>query len=221
MTGTNGKTTITYLLEKIFLAAGHRCGVMGTINVRYNGTVENAHTTTPDVLVIQKTLAKMKHAGITHVIMEVSSHGLDQFRVDGCHFNMGIFTNLTQDHLDYHQDMDAYYHCKKRFFTDFLGHPVHRTTDSTPCAVINIDDPWGARLADELDFPVLRTSAKNLTDGRAPDIFARDIMDSIQGIAGRIYLENHSLPFSSPSPAGSTWKIFYVPPVQPMGPVFH
>ncbi len=198
MTGTNGKTTITYLLEKIFLAAGHRCGVMGTINVRYNGTVENAHTTTPDVLVIQKTLAKMKHAGITHVIMEVSSHGLDQFRVDGCHFNMGIFTNLTQDHLDYHQDMDAYYHCKKRFFTDFLGHPVHRTTDSTPCAVINIDDPWGARLADELDFPVLRTSAKNLTDGRAPDIFARDIMDSIQGIAGRIYLENHSLPFSSP-----------------------
>jgi murE/murF fusion protein len=198
VTGTNGKTTITYLLEQMFLAAGHRCGVMGTINVRYNGTVENAPTTTPDALAIQKTLATMKQAGITHVIMEVSSHGLDQFRVDGCHFNMGIFTNLTQDHLDYHPDMEAYYHCKKRFFTDFLGPLVRRTTSGTPCAVINVDDPWGARLANELDFSVFRVSAENMTNGHDPDIFARDIMDSIQGIAGRICLNHHTLSFSSP-----------------------
>jgi murE/murF fusion protein len=93
VTGTNGKTTITYLLEQMFLAAGRRCGVMGTINIRYNGKAVDAPTTTPDAVTIQKTLAEMKQAGITHVIMEVSSHGLDQFRVDGCRFDTGILPN--------------------------------------------------------------------------------------------------------------------------------
>ena len=195
VTGTNGKTTITYLLEQIFLAAGHRCGVMGTINIRYNGNVVDTSTTTPDAVTIQKTLAEMKQAGITHVIMEVSSHGLDQFRVDGCRFDTGIFTNLTQDHLDYHPDMTAYYHCKKRFFTDFLASPARRKTTS---AVINIDDPWGARLADELDFPVIRVSAGSRAPGSHPDITALDIMDSIQGISGRIDLGGEFITLSSP-----------------------
>ncbi|MEX1300541.1 MAG: UDP-N-acetylmuramoyl-L-alanyl-D-glutamate--2,6-diaminopimelate ligase [Desulfotignum sp.] len=195
VTGTNGKTTITYLLEQMFLAAGHRCGVMGTINIRYDGRIVDTPTTTPDALTIQKTLARMKQAGITHVIMEVSSHGLDQFRVDGCRFDLGIFTNLTQDHLDYHPDMAAYYQCKKRFFTDFLMPSVHQKSAS---AVINIDDPWGVRLAEELDFPVIRVSAVNLKDGSNPDVFARDIMDSIQGIAGRICLGRDTIAFSSP-----------------------
>jgi murE/murF fusion protein len=196
VTGTNGKTTITYLLEQMFLAAGHRCGVMGTINIRYNGNIVDTPTTTPDAVTIQKTLAEMKQAGITHVIMEVSSHGLDQFRVDGCRFDTGIFTNLTQDHLDYHPDMTAYYQCKKRFFTDFLA-PSARL-ESPVSAVINVDDPWGARLADELDFPVLRVSAGNREPGSRPDITALDIMDSIQGISGRIYLSGEFIAFSSP-----------------------
>lgn len=195
VTGTNGKTTITYLLEQIFLAAGHRCGVMGTINIRHNGKILDTPTTTPDAVTIQKTLAEMKQAGITHVIMEVSSHGLDQFRVNGCRFDMGIFTNLTQDHLDYHPDMTAYYQCKKRLFTDFLSGP---TPGGRVSAVINIDDDWGARLARELPFPILRAGTGNPEAGDAPDISAKDIMDSIQGLSGRIDLNGRSITFSSP-----------------------
>jgi murE/murF fusion protein len=194
VTGTNGKTTITYLLEQMFLAAGFRCGVMGTINIRYNGKHVDAPTTTPDALTIQKTLAQMKQAGITHVIMEVSSHGLDQFRVDGCHFDMGIFTNLTQDHLDYHPDMTAYYHCKKRFFTDFLRPGVNSPRLS---AVVNMDDPWGARLAGELDFPVMRVSAETAENSRSMEVRVQDIMDSIQGIFGRMHLGSDTMGFSS------------------------
>ncbi len=195
VTGTNGKTTTTYLLEQMFMAAGFRCGVMGTINIRYNGRHVDASTTTPDALTIQKTLAQMKQAGITHVIMEVSSHGLDQFRVDGCHFDMGIFTNLTQDHLDYHPDMTAYYHCKKRFFTDFLKPGVHTHRLS---AVINMDDPWGGRLAGELDFPVMRISAEKAGNNRDLEVRVQDIMDSIQGIFGRMHLGKDTMAFSSP-----------------------
>ncbi len=194
VTGTNGKTTTTYLLEQMFLAAGFRCGVMGTINIRYNGRHVDTPTTTPDALTIQQTLAQMKQAGITHVIMEVSSHGLDQFRVDGCHFNMGIFTNLSRDHLDYHPDMTAYYHCKKRFFTDFLtpGASIFRFS-----AVINMDDPWGARLAGELDFPVIRVSTENTGKHTDSEVRVQDIMDSIQGLFGRMHLGNDTMAFSS------------------------
>jgi MurE/MurF fusion protein len=188
VTGTNGKTTITYLLEHIFRAAGFRCGVMGTINIRYDGATHDTSTTTPDACMIQHTLAQMKAAGITHVIMEVSSHGLDQFRVDGCRFDLGIFTNLTQDHLDYHPDMTAYFLCKKRFFTDllFCQNPTH-----FPAAVINVDDPWGARLANELEFPAISTSCK-----KPADATASDIMDTIQGINGRLNLGKEQISFT-------------------------
>jgi MurE/MurF fusion protein len=189
VTGTNGKTTITYLLEHIFKAAGFRCGVMGTINIRYNGADYETATTTPDACMIQHTLAQMKASGITHVIMEVSSHGLDQFRVDGCRFDLGIFTNLTQDHLDYHPDMTAYFECKKRFFTDFLT-PTANTHPAT--AVINVDNPWGARLADDLEFPVIRTSCEI-----PADVGAADIMDTIQGINGHLILGSDRVSFTS------------------------
>jgi MurE/MurF fusion protein len=188
VTGTNGKTTITYLLEHIFKTAGFRCGVMGTINIRYDGIIQDTPTTTPDACMIQHTLAQMKAAGITHVIMEVSSHGLDQFRVDGCRFDLGIFTNLTQDHLDYHPDMTAYFLCKKRFFTDLLfpKDPAH-----FPAAVINVDDPWGARLAKELEFCAISTSCK-----KPADVTAADIMDTIQGINGQLNLGKEQISFT-------------------------
>jgi MurE/MurF fusion protein len=189
ITGTNGKTTITYLLESIFLAAGFHCGVMGTINIRYNGKTRDNPTTTPDAVVIQHTLSQMKQAGITHVIMEVSSHGLDQFRVDGCVFDMGVYTNLTQDHLDYHADMDTYFLCKKRFFTDLLT-PSDKNHFAP--AVINVDDAWGKKLADSLDYPVIRVSRENRAD-----VTAKDVMDTIQGLCGRIFLGNENFSFSS------------------------
>lgn len=189
VTGTNGKTTITYLLESIFTAAGFRCGVIGTINIRFNGNTWDNPVTTPDALMIQRTLVRMKQAGITHVIMEVSSHGLDQFRVDGCRFDTGIFTNLTQDHLDYHPDMDAYFQCKKRFFTDLLA-PSNTTGPSA--AVINVDDPWGSKLADTLPYSVIRVGSRNRAD-----ITATDIIDTIQGISGRMVLKTERVPFTS------------------------
>ncbi|NOX34417.1 MAG: UDP-N-acetylmuramoyl-L-alanyl-D-glutamate--2,6-diaminopimelate ligase, partial [Deltaproteobacteria bacterium] len=113
ITGTNGKTTTTWLLESIFKACGFSTGVIGTVNIRYNNQVFDNPITTPDSIDLQKTLYDMKKAGVSHVIMEVSSHGLDLHRVDYCTFDAGVFTNLTQDHLDYHKTIDKYFNCKK------------------------------------------------------------------------------------------------------------
>ncbi len=189
ITGTNGKTTTTYLLESIFLAAGFNCGVIGTINIRYNGNILENPITTPDAMILQQTLFHMKQAGVTHVIMEVSSHGLDQFRVDGCIFSAGVYTNLSQDHLDYHPDMETYYLCKKRFFTEILASADRNR--KVP-AVINVDDAWGQKLADSLSFPVIRVSCKHKAE-----IAATDIFDTIQGLSGRIFLGKHSFVFHS------------------------
>ncbi|MCK5311832.1 MAG: UDP-N-acetylmuramoyl-L-alanyl-D-glutamate--2,6-diaminopimelate ligase, partial [Desulfobacteraceae bacterium] len=108
ITGTNGKTTTAWLLESILSAAGFKVGVIGTINVRYNGKIYDAPVTTPESIDLQKIFSDMADAGITHVIMEVSSHAVDLHRVHSCRFDIGIFTNFTQDHLDYHKTMDAY-----------------------------------------------------------------------------------------------------------------
>jgi len=189
ITGTNGKTTTAYLLESIFLAAGYNCGVIGTINIRYNNKTLDNPITTPDAMVLQHTLFQMKQAGVTHVIMEVSSHGLDQFRVDGCRFAAGVYTNLSQDHLDYHPDMETYFSCKQRFFTQFLG---PRGKNASAPAVINVDDTWGQKLADGLDYPVIRVGCRNRAD-----ITANDINDTIQGISGRICLKKDEFAFAS------------------------
>ncbi len=121
VTGTNGKTTITYLLESIFKKASYPVGVIGTISYRYGQTVVSAPNTTPESLDLQRVLAEMVDEGITHVIMEVSSHGLDLDRVYGCEFDGAIFTNLTRDHLDYHPTMDHYFESKRKLFSDYPG----------------------------------------------------------------------------------------------------
>ena len=143
ITGTNGKTTTAYLIEAILAAAGHRVGVVGTINYHYGGLSFANPVTTPESLDLQHILAQMRSAGITHAVMEVSSHALDQHRVEAVDFNVGIFTNLTQDHLDYHGDMNAYWDCKRRLFTQLLprGPKAHQAT-----AVVNLDDPRGKEL---------------------------------------------------------------------------
>jgi murE/murF fusion protein len=180
ITGTNGKTTTAWILESIFLSCGYVTGVIGTVNIRYKGTTVNNPITTPDAIELQKTLYNMKQAGVTHVIMEVSSHGLDQHRVDGCEFDVGIYTNLTQDHLDYHSTMEAYFNCKQRFFTDFLG-PKSRTGKAP--AIINIDNDRGKSLAKTLSYTKFLVSHT-----QAADIFTSNITDDINGLSGTISL---------------------------------
>ena len=155
ITGTNGKTTVSYLLENMLVEAGYRPGVIGTVNYRFAGEVFDTPVTTPESLELQHILRQMVDKGVTHVVMEVSSHALDLFRVDGCRYDLGVFTNLTQDHLDYHRDMNAYWECKKRLFTDYLKpvddvHPVR--------AVSNSDDPRGEDLLRLFGSSALATS---------------------------------------------------------------
>ncbi len=139
ITGTNGKTTVSYLLESVLSAAGRRTGVIGTINYRIGGESEPAPVTTPESLDLMRQLRRMADRGATDVIMEVSSHALDQGRTGDCTFEAGIFTNLTRDHLDYHGSMTAYFNAKSRMFRDL---------DRKALAVINQDDPYGRSLCD-------------------------------------------------------------------------
>jgi murE/murF fusion protein len=125
ITGTNGKTTITYLLETIFLQNGWSVGVIGTVNNRYtlkNGEqkVLDTRFTTPEAFTLQQVLREMVDAGVDHVVMEVSSHALDQARIGGVIFETAAFTNLTRDHLDYHTDMSSYFQAKTRLFSQYL-----------------------------------------------------------------------------------------------------
>ncbi len=147
ITGTNGKTTTAYLIESILLKAGFRVGVIGTINYRYSGKIFNSPVTTPESLDLQRILAEMLNQGITHVVVEVSSHAIDQHRIANCWFDVGVFTNLTQDHLDYHGGMDSYWSCKKRLFTENL---ISGPKKGRTLAVINCDDARGKELALEL-----------------------------------------------------------------------
>lgn len=146
ITGTNGKTTITYLLESILKEAGLNVGVIGTINCRYNGVELSSEHTTPESPDLQYMLRTMADAGVNHVVMEVSSHAIDRDRVADVDFHRGLFTNLSSEHLDYHGSMEAYFAVKKRFFTELLK--------KSP-AVINGDDPWGQRLAAEVKGPLV------------------------------------------------------------------
>ncbi len=125
ITGTNGKTTITYLLEEILLQNGWNVGVIGTVNNRYtlkNGIkrVLSTQFTTPEAFILQEVLREMVDAGVDHVVMEVSSHALDQARIGGIVFEVAAFTNLTRDHLDYHTDMSAYFQAKSKLFSEYL-----------------------------------------------------------------------------------------------------
>jgi UDP-N-acetylmuramoyl-L-alanyl-D-glutamate--2,6-diaminopimelate ligase len=145
ITGTNGKTTTTYLLQAIFEAAGTPCGLMGTVTYRIGERQIAATRTTPEAPDVQLLMRQMLDAGCRACVMEVSSHALAMHRVDGIHFAAGVFTNLTRDHLDFHQDMESYFAAKRRLF-EIL--PVDAP------AVINVDDPRGASLVDVVRRPV-------------------------------------------------------------------
>jgi len=142
ITGTNGKTSITYLLEHILSFVGLPNGVIGTVNHRVGEKVWSSEMTTPDPLLLQQRLREFCEAGARAVSMEVSSHALDQKRVDSVAFNCMIFTNLTRDHLDYHGSMQKYFEAKQRLFLDL----IRQTTKYPVYAVINTADAWGRKM---------------------------------------------------------------------------
>jgi UDP-N-acetylmuramoyl-L-alanyl-D-glutamate--2,6-diaminopimelate ligase len=144
ITGTNGKTTTSYLLESIIKAAGGRPGVLGTVNYRYLEKKVAAPVTTPESLDLIRLSREMVDHGVTHIIMEVSSHALDQGRTRDCPFSVAVFTNLSRDHLDYHKTMEEYFAAKSRLFRELQTDSSGRKSR----AVINLDDPRGKRLAD-------------------------------------------------------------------------
>jgi UDP-N-acetylmuramoyl-L-alanyl-D-glutamate--2,6-diaminopimelate ligase len=150
ITGTNGKTTTAYLLESILKASGIRVGVLGTIEYRVGSRVWPAPVTTPESLDLQYYLSEMVREGVTHAVMEVSSHALEQGRCRGLNFEVGVFTNLTRDHLDYHQNMEAYYQAKAKLFFHYLGETAFNPGTR---AIINRDDPFGERLWVEATVP--------------------------------------------------------------------
>ena len=127
ITGTNGKTTTSYLVESILKTAGFSVGVLGTIYYRYGSKTRIAPVTTPESLDLQGFLADMVQENTTHVVMEVSSHALDQGRLGDLYFDQGIFTNLSQDHLDYHRDMEDYFQAKAKLFHQHLMGPRTRS----------------------------------------------------------------------------------------------
>jgi UDP-N-acetylmuramoyl-L-alanyl-D-glutamate--2,6-diaminopimelate ligase len=188
--GTNGKTTITYLLESILQTAGFQCGVLGTVNYRFNEKAYPAPNTTPESYELQKILREMADDGVTHVIAEVSSHAIDLQRVDDCDFDLGIFTNLTRDHLDYHGTMENYFQAKKRFFSEVL--PQSRK-DHQQKMVINGDDPWGRRILEEVPLPALTYGIENDCTLKAVDYGL-----SLNGITARISISGESVSITSP-----------------------
>jgi UDP-N-acetylmuramoyl-L-alanyl-D-glutamate--2,6-diaminopimelate ligase len=152
VTGTNGKTTTVYLVESALSALGMRPGVIGTVAYRFEDHEWKAAHTTPEATVIQSVAAKMAAAGATHLVMEASSHGLSQGRLQGCAFEVVAFTNLTQDHLDFHGDMEAYAAAKLRLFKEAIS--------DTPNArvVVNIDDPFAETIISSTAHPVTTVS---------------------------------------------------------------
>jgi UDP-N-acetylmuramoyl-L-alanyl-D-glutamate--2,6-diaminopimelate ligase len=160
ITGTNGKTTSTYMIEAIARAAGRVPGVIGTVEIRIGDDRRPVAHTTPEAPDLQRLLAEMAEAGVGLAAMEVSSHGLALGRVDRTRFRAAVFTNLTQDHLDFHPTMADYFEAKARLFTP----------NFTDVGVVNIDDEWGRRLAAEAGVPVTTTGTGPDATWRAVDL---------------------------------------------------
>ena len=160
VTGTNGKTTVTYMVESIFRTLGERAGLIGTIGASINGKSVPLERTTPEAPDLQRLFSDMVGAGTRRCVMEVSSQGILVGRTSECAFDTGVFTNLTQDHLDAHGDMESYFAEKLRLFTEYpSAYP-----DKPFNAVVNADDPYGRRICDTLEAsgrPVLRYGLKH------------------------------------------------------------
>jgi UDP-N-acetylmuramyl-tripeptide synthetase len=189
ITGTNGKTTCSYLLEAVLRAAGHNPGVIGTVNYRYGGHLLPAPFTTPEPVTLHRILHRMRAAGVTHVIMEVSSHALAQKRLVGLEFDVALFTNLSRDHLDFHPDMAGYFESKKKLFTEHLKAEGRAVIVKTKGDRETVAENWGGRLAGELKgvFALSRSAAgkqRIFTCGLQAgcDISADGVQNDISGL---------------------------------------
>jgi murE/murF fusion protein len=203
ITGTNGKTTTTYLVESMLAAAGARPGVIGTVEYRWRGPngeriTRDAPLTTPPPQVLHETFAAMREAGTTHVVMEVSSAALVLERLAGVAFSVGAFSNLTQDHLDVHPSMEAYRDAKRLLFSRYLLGTSPRAAVSAPppagIAVVNIDDPEGDGMASGAPGRALRVSS----EGRPGDVRVIEHTSTIRGITARIATPSGELAIEAP-----------------------
>ena len=184
VTGTNGKTTISFLTNAIFRATWQRAGLIGTILYDDGARRTPSHNTTPGCAELQSMLADMVKNGCRAAAMEVSSHALHQHRTTGTDFRVGIFTNLTQDHLDYHGTMEEYYQSKKLLFTRMAANKSVKST-----AVINIDDEYGRRLAEELR-PIMKVRTFGLA--KDADFRAEPKIISLKGSQYELVYNNKS-----------------------------
>ncbi|GIP10731.1 MAG: UDP-N-acetylmuramoyl-L-alanyl-D-glutamate--2,6-diaminopimelate ligase [Paenibacillus macerans] len=169
VTGTNGKTTTTYLIERILEDQGRSTGLIGTIQRKFAGRTYPMSGTTPESLELQRYLHEMAEGGAAYCVMEVSSHALDQGRVKGTHFRTAVFTNLTQDHLDYHNTMEEYRGAKGLFFSR-LGNNYPANPDERSYAVLNADDPASSYFAKQTAAETITYGVENEADVRASDI---------------------------------------------------
>jgi UDP-N-acetylmuramoyl-L-alanyl-D-glutamate--2,6-diaminopimelate ligase len=158
VTGTNGKTTVATLLYRLFSGLGYTCGLLSTVENRIGDQVEASGYTTPDAVAVQEALARMVAAGCSHAFMEVSSHALDQHRVDGIEWDGAIFTNITHDHLDYHGDFASYIRTKKLFFDGLSAQAF---------ALLNADDKHAEVMVQNTVAKVSNYSLTRITDFRA------------------------------------------------------
>ena len=184
VTGTNGKTTVTSIIRQALCAMGHPAGLIGTICCEIGEMTIPAKFTTPEAWDICALFARMVAAGCTHVVMEASSQALEQGRLLGLEFDCAVFTNLTQDHLDYHGTMENYYQAKKLLF------------HSAKQAVINIDDAWGARLAKEVRIPVTEISIEK----ESADYCATNISCTAGGVGFNVTGKGFLEPIRFPMP---------------------
>lgn len=167
ITGTNGKTTIAYMLKSIIEAGGSRCGMIGTIGYHVGSREYEAQNTTPESCDLQAMFAQMKEEGVIHCVMEVSSHALALGKVDDIEFESAVFSNLTSDHMDFHKSTEDYFSAKKKLFTLTKG-----------AAVVNLDDEYGKRLYDELKKENREVCGYSLKDRKA-DYFG-EILDTTE-----------------------------------------
>ncbi len=170
ITGTNGKTSVTTMIKHILEYSGLQTGLIGTIQIEYGNVIKETPNTTPDAYLLHKTLREMADAGCRYVVMEASSHALAQERLYGCTFEVCAFTNLTQDHLDYHKDMEDYFQAKRKLFS------------MCETAVVNIHDPYGRRLAGEIE----RFITFSINQEDHADFSAEDIVCMPGGVSFRI-----------------------------------
>jgi len=186
VTGTNGKTTTSHLIEYFLLQAQQPTAMLGTLYTRWQGYSLTASHTTPFAVELQGQLAAAVKAGNKYAVMEVSSHALDQGRVKGCGFEVGVFTNLTQDHLDYHQDMEDYFQAKSLLFSpEYLQGR----------AIINLDDAYGKRLIAQLGADRVWTYSVN---DQTADLYTSNLDYQPTGVKGILHTPQGEVAFNSP-----------------------